>query len=320
VITDVTDLDPAPAIEILEAAGFEVHVLQLDRNMEIPDAARPAVVALAGYAHLGRWFFDAVPQLRYIGTASAGVDMVDIAAAHERGVVVQPLVGVATEEVAVHALALLLAVERDLVPAVGAVAAGAWSEAYDAVPRRLAERTLGLYGLGRIGTRLAELARPLFARIVAHDPYVRTAPGAVDELVDRDRLLAASDVLSLHVPLTDRTAGIIDAVALAALPDGASLINVSRGELVDADALVAALDCGRLRGVGIDVLGGEPPAKDHPLRRHPRAVVTPHVAYLSSTSLQGYLRQPALSVVDWWAAQETPSEEIADLAEEARRG
>lgn len=299
VITDVTDLDVAPAIEILEAAGFEVHVLSLDSDPTIPEAARGAVVALAGYAHLGRAFFDAFPALRYIGTASAGTDMVDAAVARERGVVVQPLVGVATEEVATHALALLLAVERDLVPIAIEVEHGAWSEAYTAMPRRLSERTLGLYGLGRIGARLAELARPLFARVIAHDPYVSDAPAGVDALVPLPELFAASDVLSLHVPLTAETAGVIDAAALAALPAGATLINVSRGDLVDAGALLAALDSGHLRGAGLDVLPGEPPASDDPMRSHPRTVVTPHVAYLSERSLEGYLRQPALSAVAW---------------------
>ncbi|KZE89861.1 NAD(P)-dependent oxidoreductase [Microbacterium sp. TNHR37B] len=302
VITDVTDLDVGPARRILEDAGFEVHVLALDADPTIPDAARGAVIALAGYAFLGGEFFDALPALRYIGTASAGIDMVDAAEAAARGVVVQPLVGVATEEVAAHALALLLAVERGVLPAAAAVSAGAWSEAYEAVPRRLSERTLGLFGLGRIGGRLAQLARPLFARVIAHDPYLTAAPAGVDELVDAAALLAASDVLSLHVPLTAETAGVIGASELAALPEGASVVNVSRGELIDSAALIAALDAGSLRGAAVDVLDAEPPAADHPMRTHPRVIVTPHIAYLSERSLEGYEQQPARSAVAWWQA------------------
>lgn len=303
VLTDVTDLDPAPAIEILKDAGFEVHVLHLDQTDDVPDAAREAVVALAGYTWLGAAFFDRFPRLRYIGTASAGLDMVDTDVAQERGVTVQPLVGVATEEVAEHALGLILAVERNLVPAAVAVAAGSWSEAYQAAPRRLSERTLGLYGSGRIGLRLAELARPLFRRVVAHDPYLRDVPPGVDDLVDREDLFRVSDVLSLHTPLTAQTRGVVDARALALLPAGATVLNVSRGELVDSDALVAALDAGRIRGAGLDVLAGEPPAPDDRLRAHPRTVVTPHIAYLSTTSIDGYLRTPARSAVDWWTTE-----------------
>lgn len=310
IITDVTDLDVAPAVEILEAAGFDVHVLALDSDSVVPESSRGAVLALAGYAFLGCDFFEALPALRYIGTASAGTDMVDAAEAHARGVQVQPLVGVATEEVATHALALLLAVERQLVPVAGAVAAGAWSEAYVAVPRRLSERTLGLYGLGRIGARLAELARPLFGRVIAHDPYVTSPPSGVDALVSFDELLRESDVLSLHVPLTSETAGVIGAAELALLPAGATLINVSRGELVDADALAQSLDAGHLAGAGLDVLGGEPPSAAHPLRAHPRAVVTPHIAYLSERSLEGYLRAPALAAVQWWTRDQQAQESV----------
>ncbi|WP_159500514.1 NAD(P)-dependent oxidoreductase [Microbacterium sp. 18062] len=300
IITDVTDLSVDPAVEILESAGFAVHVLALDRDPIVPDAARSAVVALAGYAFLGREFFDALPDLRYVGTASAGFDMVDIDTARARDVVVQPLVGVATQEVAAHALTLILAVERDLVAAARGVADGGWSESYAALPRRLSELTLGLYGLGRIGRQLAAIARPLFARVIAHDPYVTRAGDGVDALVTVPELLSASDVLSLHLPLTPATHGVVAAAELAALPAGATLVNVSRGELVDSDALVAALDAGRLRGAGLDVLGGEPPRADDPLRMHPRAIVTPHVAYLSERSLEGYLRQPARSAVAWW--------------------
>lgn len=300
VITDVTDLDVGPATDILRDAGFEVHVLSWDVDQTVPEAAREAVIALAGYAYLGRSFFEALPGLRYIATASAGTDMVDADEARARDVVVQPLVGVATEEVATHALALLLAIERDLLPVATAVAAGAWSEAYTAIPRQLTHCTLGLYGLGRIGTRLAQLARPLFGRVLAHDPYVATAPDGVDALVSFAELLAASDVLSLHVPLTAQTTGAVGAAEIAALPEGASLINVSRGELVDATALAAALDDGRLRGAGLDVLEGEPPRPSDPLRAHPRTIVTPHVAYLSDRSLEGYLRGPAESAARWW--------------------
>lgn len=300
IITDVTDLDVRPAVEILESAGFDVRVLSLDTDPVVPASARGAVIALAGYAFLGREFFEALPDLRYIGTASAGTDMVDAGEAAAREVIVQPLVGVATEEVAAHALALILAVERGLVPVAGAVAAGGWSEAYTAVPRRLSERTLGLYGLGRIGAPLAVLARPLFGRVIAHDPYVAAAPAGVDDLVSFEALLGASDVLSLHVPLTPETSGAIGAEQLAQLPAGATLINVSRGELVDTAALVEVLDAARLGGAGLDVLGGEPPSAAHPLRARSDVIVTPHIAYLSDRSLEGYLRAPALAAVKWW--------------------
>lgn len=302
VITDVTDLDPQPGIELLTDAGFDVHVLAWDRDRTVPEPARGAVAALVGYARLDDEFFRAFPSIRWVGTASTGTDMIDPDAAAAHGVTVQPLVGASTEEVATHALALILAVERDLRGATAVAARGEWTDAFRAMPRRMSQLTLGLCGLGRIGTRVAELARPLFGRIAAYDPY---APGsdAVDEMVGFDELLQRADVLSLHLPLTAQTRAMIDAEALAKLPAGASVVNCSRGELIDEQALIAALDDGRLRGAGLDVLAGEPPAADDPLRTHPCAVVTPHVAFLSDGSLATYEQQPARNLLAWWERQ-----------------
>lgn len=297
-ITDVTDLSPEPALRILADAGFDVEVLRWDVTHEVPEHARGAVAALAGYAPLGPDFFAAFPHVRWIGTASTGSDMVDAAAAAAHGVTVRPLAGASTEEVATHALALTLAVERDLHGAQGVVAAGHWTDAFDRLPRRLSGLTLGLCGLGRIGARFAELARPLFGRVIGYDP-VASAPGV--EPVGFDELLAQSDVLSLHLPLLPQTRGLIGATEIGRMRPGASLINVSRGELVDLAALAAALDDGTLRGAGLDVLDAEPPRTDHPLRTHPRAVVTPHVGFLSAASLRTYESEPAEALVAWWS-------------------
>lgn len=298
-VTDVTDLDVAPAVRVLESAGFAVHVLSWDATRDVPDEARSAVAALAGYAHLGEEFFATFPDLRWISTASTGTDMVDAAAAAAHGVTVRPLLGASTEEVATHALALMLAVERELPHAADIVRDGRWTDAFVHAPRRLSELTLGVCGLGRIGGRLTELARPVVGRIIGHDP-AGAAGGDVDERVGLVELLERSDILSLHLPLTPQTRGMIGAAQIERMPHGATIVNVSRGELIDVDALGQALDDGRLRGAGLDVLDGEPPAGDHRLRRHPRALVTPHVGFLSRTSLSAYEREPAEALVAWW--------------------
>lgn len=302
VITDVTDLSIEPARDILTAAGFDVQVLDWGRTHEVPAEARGAVAGLVGYAELGPDFFDAFPDLRFLATSSTGADMIDAGAAAAHDVVVRPLRGASTEEVATHALALLLAVERRLPQAQRVVAAGGWTTSFVSMPRRLNELTLGVCGMGRIGARFAEMARPLAGRIIGYDPVV-SAPDAVDEVVSFDELLARSDVLSLHLPLLPETRGLIGATELAALPAGATLINVSRGELVDLVALRAALDDGSLGGAGMDVLDAEPPAADHALRDHPRAIVTPHVGFLSSASLTTYEREPAEALVEWWRSR-----------------
>ncbi|MFF2631876.1 C-terminal binding protein [Microbacterium sp. NPDC058021] len=298
VITDVTDLSPEPARRILVDAGFDVEVLRWDVTHEVPERARAAVAALAGYAHLGADFFAAFPNLRWIGTASTGSDMVDAVSAAAHGVTVRPLAGASTEEVATHALALTLATERDLRDAQDVVARGQWTDAFERLPRRLSELTLGLCGLGRIGARFAEMASPLFGRVIGYDPSA-LAPGV--EPVGFDELLAQSDVLSLHLPLLPETRGLIGASEIGRMRPGATLINVSRGELVDLSALAAALDDGTLRGAGLDVLDAEPPRADHPLRAHPRAVVTPHMGFLSATSLRSYECEPAEALVAWWS-------------------
>lgn len=299
IITDFTDLSIEPALRILTDHGFEVDVLDWARTSETPEAARRAVAGIVGYAHLDERFFDTFPDLRFLATSSTGTDMIDGEVAAARGVEVRPLRGASTEEVATHALALMLAVERRLPEAQRVVASGGWAGEFTPVPRRLSELTLGICGMGQIGARFAELARPLVGRIIGYDPLA-ARPEAVAEAVGFDELLARSDVLSLHLPLLPETRGLIGAAQLAALPAGATLVNVSRGELVDLAALVAALDVGALGGAGLDVLDAEPPAVAHPLRRHDRAVVTPHMGFLSRSSLETYEREPAEAIVRWW--------------------
>ncbi|BBH68381.1 hypothetical protein ACTI_50660 [Actinoplanes sp. OR16] len=297
ILTDVSDIDPQPAIDLLGGSGFDVEVLKLDVDPAVPPRAARAVAAVGGYAHLGEDFFAALPALEFVALTSAGADMVDLAAAERHGVRIQPLIGAATEEVAAHALALVLAVERGL-RVTEQVATGRWSEAFEQLPRRLSGCTLGVLGLGRIGAEFARMARPLVGRVVGYDPYA-PVPGGV-EAVTFEELLVASDVLSVHLPLSEQTRGMLGAAELECLPYGASLINVSRAEIVDQDALLAALDSGRLRGAGLDVLIGEPPVLDDPLRAHARTIVTPHVGYLSEGSLRSYEEQPAATIVTWW--------------------
>lgn len=296
--TDQTDLDPAPGRALLEAAGFDTVLLDLAAGGPVPAAASRAVALVVGYANIDAARIAEFPELRIVTTTSAGFDMVDVGAAEERGIWVVNLVDAATEEVAAHALALTLAVERQLLPAIALVEAGGWTDDFAAVPRRLSELTLGLFGFGRIAQRLAAIAAPSFGRVIAHDPYATEFPAWVTP-VSREELFAGADVLSLHLPLTAETRGAVGAAELAALPEGATLINVSRGELVDGAALVAALDSGRIAGAGLDVLEGEPPAAEHPLRARPGVLVTPHIGFLSVGSLQHYLLDPCRSIIGW---------------------
>ncbi|MEW1834111.1 NAD(P)-dependent oxidoreductase [Microbacterium sp. NPDC079995] len=297
VITEVGDLDPRPGIILLEDAGFEVVVLWDGLDAPLPPGADRATAAIVGFAAFGQVQLDLFPSLRLVCTTSTGVDMVDIAAADARGVEVVGLGGVSSQEVALHAFALILAALRELPAGRRVVSGGGWTADLDVVPRAANDLVLGLIGYGRIGRELARLARPLFARIVAADPAVMESSDGV-ELTGMDDVLRESDVVSLHLPATPSTRGIIDADALARMRAGALLVNVSRGELVDSTAARAALDRGDLSGYVADVLDAEPPAGDHPLRTHPRAIVTPHMGFLSTASLERYELDPARTVIE----------------------
>ena len=305
VYTDTDDIDPTPGAEMLEAAGFRVIRLETRDPGEIVAAARDAAVLMVGYAELTAEMIRSMPRLRIISLLSMGYDNVDVQAATECGVWVANIVGAATDEVAAHALGLALAA-RSIDRAARTTREGGWH--LENAPKPTTESTVGVLGLGRIGRRFAAFAAPLFAEVLGTDPMLPDDDATRAELaaagirrVDLDELLAASDVLSLHVPLTDATAELVDARFLAAMRPGAVLVNVSRGGLVDEGALLAALDSGHIGAAGLDVLATEPAAADHPFRTHPNVVLTPHIAYLSSRTGRAYATGQAQNVVSLFA-------------------
>ena len=300
VYTDVEDTDPAPGIALLESHGFEVRVLGTRDPAAIIAGARDADALLPGYAAITREVIEALPRLKVVALMSMGFDYVDIEAATERGVWVTNVPGAATEEVATHALALLLASARQLPFYTASATPQRWNERAAAPPPRLSEQTLGIVGLGKIGREFARLAGPLFGRVLGYDPMLPDDPAVRDELaalrIERTTLEEVrqnSDALSLHVPLTPETAGMVDAGFLAEMPEGAILLNVSRGGLIDNSALVAALDSGHLSGAALDVLDEEPPAEQHPLLGRDDVVLTPHIAYFSRFTEVEYVRVQA---------------------------
>ncbi len=274
------------AVALLDAAGACLHYMD-----PFPSAA--AVAARAGEVDaaailsrqgpVGAAAMDAAPNLRIVARHGVGVDDVDVAEANRRGILVTRSPGSNTRAVAEHTMALILALAKDLLPLSAGVAAGGWRGA-ETLVRDIHELRLGLLGCGGIGQAVARLALAFGMQVSAYTPSGRTAPG-VAPVPDLRALLASSDVLSLHLPLLPETRGLIGAAELALLPPGAMLVNTSRGGLLDEAALLAALEGGRLHGAGLDVTAPEPPAPDAPLRRHPRVIVTPHVAGVTAGSL-----------------------------------
>lgn len=297
VCRDLDEFDIEAGVRMLEAAVCVFVRLSADDPDTIAREAVDAEALLLGYARFDAELLDRLPRLRLIANASMGVDMIDVDAATERGVWVANVLGAATEEVATHALALALAASRGLLPYADSVRSGEWDLEAAPMPRRAGEQTLGLLGLGRIGLALAERASATFGRVVGFDPYAGETPG-VDRM-SADEVLAAADVLSLHLPLTPETAGYLNAERIALLPRGATVVNVSRGGLIDEAALLDAIERGHLAGAALDVLATEPPAADDPLVAHPRVIVTPHAAFRSDASMADYVRLQAENVLAW---------------------
>ncbi len=269
----------APAVALLEGAGCAIHYMPPYPSAEAVASLVGAVAAdavLSRQGPVGAAAMDASPGLRIVARHGVGVDDVDLAAAGARGIVVTRAPGSNTPAVAEHTLAMILALTKQLRPLGALLAQGGWREGAPAV-RDLAGMRLGLVGFGAIGQAVARLATAFGMIVDSHDPA--SAGASLAELLPR------SDVLSLHCPYTPQTHHIIDAAALAALPKGAFLVNTARGGLVDEAALAAALDAGHLAGAALDVFEGEPPPASHPLRAHPLAIVTPHVAGTTPRSM-----------------------------------
>ncbi len=217
-------------------------------------------------------------RLRVVARAGVGVDNIDVETATRRGILVLNAPESSTIAAAEHTIAMLLALVRHIPQAHAALAGGGWARE-QFVGTELAGKTLGVVGLGRIGSEVARRALAFGMRVLAYDPYV-TAERARRlgiELGAWERVLADSDVLTLHVPLGEDTRALVGASELRAMKPGAFLVNCARGGLVDEIALRDALDGGRLGGAALDVFAEEPPPRDHPLLSHPRVVATPHL-------------------------------------------
>ncbi|MCC6313471.1 MAG: C-terminal binding protein [Thermomicrobiales bacterium] len=298
----VTDLEfPHDGFEqaTLAPLGASVERHACRTEDEVIAVSRDADALLVQWAPVSARVIDALDRCRVISRYGIGVDNIDIAAATGKGIVVCNVPDYCQEEVATHAVALILALARRIVPLVDSVRAGEWDAVVAAGPiANLSDQTLGLLSLGRIGRLVARRAQAFGLRVIAHDPYLNDA--AVKDsgvtLVDLPILLRESDYLSLHAPLTGETRQIIDAAALAQMRPTAQIVNTARGGLIDSMALAEAVREGRIGGAALDVLDTEPLPGDHPLRNLPNVLITPHAAWYSSASLPA-LRERAVDEI-----------------------
>lgn len=230
---------------------------------------------IAGVDYITADVIEAMPaSVRVISRYGVGVDRVDLAAAKRRGIPVTNTPGANSTAVCELAFALMLAAARNLPQLHQAVTDGAWPRSEGV---ELAGKTLGIVGLGAIGKRLALRAKAFEMQVLAYDPYFDTAFAAANDVTaaDLDTLFTQSDVISLHVPLNDATRHMVDKTRIAAMRDGAILINTARGGLIDEAAAAQAIISGKLGGLGLDAFEQEP-LKDSPLKGLPRVIFTPH--------------------------------------------
>jgi phosphoglycerate dehydrogenase-like enzyme len=235
------------------------------------------------------------PALRVIARVGVGLDSIDLDAATAHGVAVTVTPGVNEATVADHTIALMLAALRRICEHDAAVRRGEWNRTGEHAAWLLSGSTVGLVGFGHIGRIVAERLRGFDVRVVVADPIAPRNP--LVEPMSLDDLLAAADVVSLHVPLLPTTRGLIGARELALMSPGAILVNTARGPVVDEEALADALEAGRLRAAALDVFADEPPVGSG-LLRLPNVVLSPHVAGLSIRSVSDMARSATASVID----------------------
>lgn len=300
VITDSEYPDFDIEREVLEDAGLDVVRAQVRTPEEVAEAARGADALIVQWAKVTDEVYEAAPTVGLVSRYGVGVDNFDVAGAERRGIWIANVPDYGTQDVAAHAFAGVMAGARHLKQYDALSARGTWDYLATGPIRRLSSLTVGILGLGRIGRTLAAGAAPWFGTVVAHDPVLADEawPDGV-ERVGLDELFERSDIVSLHVPLSDGTRHTADARRLALMPRGAILVNTARGGLVDERALYDALESGHLALAALDTWADEPVPADHPLVGHPKVIATPHAAWYSQESEEEVRRRAALNVVTW---------------------
>jgi D-3-phosphoglycerate dehydrogenase len=295
----VADKISERGVELLRSAGWNIVLTSKDTLIkEIADAD---ALVVRSATKVTPELLEKAPRLRVVGRAGVGVDNIDLEEATRRGVLVMSTPGGNAVSVAEHTFALLLALARQVPRHDKAIHEGRWEKS-SAAGTEVRGKTLGLIGLGRIGSEVAVRAEAFDMKVLGYDPYISEAAAreVQVELVPLERLLAESDFVSLHTALSPATQNLINANTLAQMKTGARLVNAARGELIDEAALAEALKSGKLAGAALDVFVEEPP-KNSPLTSLPNVIATPHVAGSTTEAQEEVGTQVAVQVRDYLA-------------------
>jgi len=280
VIVDHIYLEEEHIKKLRSLSDLEIFEEPPKKPDELKERIRAADIVIVGWTNLTKNIIDSAKKLKMISIWATTCHYVDLEAARERGIVVTHVPGYATEAVAEHAFALLLAAIRRLPSADKHVRTGD----FDWRPfggSELAGKTLGIIGTGAIGCRVAEIAKAFKMQILGYDKYpnLKKAEEIGMKYVDLYTLLKESDFITLHVTLTSETEGLIGKKEIEAMKKGAVIINTSQGKVINEKALIDALKSGKLSYAGLDVFEEEPPAKDDPLFKLDNTILSPHIGF-----------------------------------------
>jgi D-3-phosphoglycerate dehydrogenase / 2-oxoglutarate reductase len=287
------------ATAALEAHGLQVHYCKPYASPE--DIAKLAADLqidglIVRQGQINETVIAASPRLKVIAKHGTGVNNIDLEAAARQGIPVLRALGANARSVAEHTIALVIALMKDIVPLDRAVKGGEWPKS-GYVGRDLAGAKLGLVGFGAIGQEVATLARGIGMSVTVFDPYTAELPHEVVRETDLDTLIATSDIVSLHCPLTKETHHLINAERLARMKPTSFIVNTARGGIIDEAALAEALRDGTIAGAGLDSFAEEPPPKDSPLWSLRNIIVTPHTGGAAKGAMQAMAETAARHVI-----------------------
>lgn len=276
-------------LETIENESFELLKNEKDIQLHLAWEGMPAAdilegidaVITRGIGQVNRALYDACPNMKVAARCGVGLDNVDVVEASKRGIRVINAPGSNASTVAEHTISLMLTIQRNLFEALSAVKNGQWASRSSFKSDELNGKTLGIIGLGNIGLKVANIAAAFGMKVIYWSPSKKEVPYL---LVDKETLFRSADIISLHLPLNAETKDIIDEEVFNKIKRGAILINTARGALVNRDALLSALDTGKLAGYGADVPFSPPPTADDALISHPKSFITAHVSSLTATT------------------------------------
>ena len=274
-------ISPKGIVLLQQRPEFEVVVLpkRLSEAELLPVVADAVAMVVRSETKVTRKVIEAAPKLRVVGRAGVGIDNVDVEAATQRGVVVMNTPAGNTITTAELSFAMILSLARKVPQAHATMAAGKWDrKQFQGV--ELHGKTLGVLGMGRIGGEVAKRAIAFGMRVVAYDPFLTEARAkamGVELAGDLDAVYRDADFISVHMPVTDQTKGMLNAAAFAKMKPGVRIVNCARGEIIVESDLIGALDSGKVAAAGLDVFIVEPLTADHPFRKHPNIILTPHL-------------------------------------------